>query len=299
MPHNKKVDELLNRLLTENGKVVQIRPIATELSLAFNPKTRKHFFMRKDGKMPNFIEILKDQKPLPSQDKILSILKDAKVSDEGQEVVFAALRLLESQKDSLPKEFISKIAKDLGVDNLLEAIQKVDVEAIKKDEREKILEELKKDKEDGYVLLKSQLEKMEKDLSTSNKRLEEAEVRLMTVQDERDIMAIKKDLKDLNVPGDLDEIARTAHSITKINKDLGEQFLKQQKSMAGIIKTFGIEHELGRSGDGVPSDAMAKLNELTREKMAKDGTDYSDAYAAVTKEHPDLFRTYIKEAKKL
>jgi hypothetical protein len=285
--------------MKKKKKRIRIKPYSDELSFAFNPKTGKKFFMRKDDSMPGLIEILQDEKvSILKKDEVLQLLQNERISEDGINAIEGVLKILLMNKDELPKGLLTKIAKSVPeYSTFADPCDVADVETLRSDIRKEILEEMKKDGK-NFETLQAQMIQLQQDLKASSEELKSAKVEIAKAQDEREFVKIRQDLQNACAVGDLDETAHMIQAVSKIDKDLADNLMKQQKDVANIAQAIGIDDNLGRSGGGEPSSAFDKLNKMVQDKMAADSSLLPNkAWRMIKDENPALFKQYLKSRK--
>lgn len=285
--------------MKKKKKRIRIKPYTEEISFAFNPKTGKKFFMRKDDNMFDLIKILQDEKvSILKRDDVLRLLQSEKISEDGINAVEGVLKILLMNKDELPKGILTKIAKSVPeYGTFADPCELVDKDAIKEEARREIIEEMKKDGK-NFESLQAQMVKMQQDLKTSKDELKAAKVEIAKVQDERDLIKIKQDLQDAGAIGNLDETAHMIQAVGKVDSDLAEKLTKQQKDIANVAHALGLDDNLGRPGGDVPQGAYDKLEKLVQEKLSNNASlTPQKAWRMVKDEHPETFKQYLKSRK--
>ena len=281
------------------GRKRRIKPNTLELSLAFNPKTKRRFFMRKEKEMPSLVEILENAEPLLEEEKLDEMFKSMEMTPETVEAVKGSLRILSSVKENLPEDLMGTLAKDLpdysmfaGVVQEMSKDELNELRAsIEKDLRSKMKKSMSKDA-DKISELTAKMEEMKKDLAEARK----------DVQMSKDIqrkMEIRSELEELGAIGDLDKLTNTMFAADKVSPEMYKDLLEQQKSTVAMIKAAGIEVEIGSAVGGAPTmgKAYKELIALADKAMEKDGVSHPKAWRRVIRDNPKLYREYLNERK--
>jgi len=293
MPHPKKKRRII--------------PTVREISLAYNPKNRQEFLMRKDDNIEleeidekllrilrkskggnsmnkllellNNVELLKDEEAF---DKELSVIvKDEALTPEDVALIKSTQALILSAGDKLSDTFVEDLTKALDAAKG----SKVDVDKIKEDLRKEIEAEFSKDKEIKIAELMKANEDMKKALEETAKMAEQEREIRRTAE-------LKQFVKDNNIPGDAEKVVKILLDAEKTDKELYDNLVESYTAIGKAVSPFFQEHGTS-AGTNEATEAEDRLNKLVQEAMKKDSDlTYKDALRIVGKENPELWNKY-------
>ncbi len=167
------------------------------------------------------------------------------------------------------------------------------IEALGKEEAQRVLDALRKQEEEITKAAESEREQLQKQVVEAEGRIEEltkAVTEEKRKREEREFVdSIQKDIR--SVPGVVDENARLLFSISqKVEKEEFDKLVDILKSASAVIQKSGFLEELGSSASS--SEPEGILEARAKEKVQKDaGLTMEQAKARVLQEDPELYRS--------
>ncbi len=277
-----------------------------EVSTVDRGANRKKFIILKnlEGlKVPNEKEILEKiletKLDVKDEKKIDEFLAKQEIDEETKRAVKAALRVLESIKEKVPADVMSKLTAMLGMsaDNPSDEENKSTEEDEKKEEA--IKGEIKKsdiDTKGMSDVQKKNLDALFKSRDADKERLEKVE---KSLGEERVIRRkkefLEKALELKHVPGNPEDLSSIMMEIEDKSPKLFEKVHSLLKTADKAIKEGNIFSVNGGDGDA-PSDAMDEIKKIAKE-LRKSDSNLSEAQA-ITKaveQNSELYAKHKKE----
>ena len=277
-----------------------------EVSTVDRGANRKKFIILKnlEGlKVPNEKEILEKiletKLDVKDEKKIDEFLAKQEIDEETKRAVKAALRVLESIKEKVPADVMSKLTAMLGMsaDNPSDEENKSTEEDEKKEEA--IKGEIKKsdiDTKGMSDVQKKNLDALFKSSDADKERLEKVE---KSLGEERVIRRkkefLEKALELKHVPGNPEDLSSIMMEIEDKSPKLFEKVHSLLKTADKAIKEGNIFSVNGGDGDA-PSDAMDEIKKIAKE-LRKSDSNLSEAQA-ITKaveQNSELYAKHKKE----
>lgn len=278
-----------------------------EVSTVDRGANRKKFIILKnlEGlKVPNEKEILEKilETKLNTADekKVDEFLAKQEVDEETKRAVKAALRVLESIKEKVPADVLSKLTAMLGMTEA-PAPTEENKEVVEDEKKEEALkgEEIKKsdiDTKGMSEVQKNRLEALFKSRDADKERLSSVEKSLgeeRTIRRKKEFLA--KALEFKHLPGNPEELGSVMMEVADKSPELFEKIEKLFKTADKTIKEGNIFSVKGGDGDA-PSDAMNEIKKIAKE-LRKADSNLSEAQA-ITKavsENTELYAKHKKE----
>lgn len=286
----------------------KIKPKVLELSLAYNPATRKKFFMSKEDSMEELMKLLKDEKLLLKEkdlDKLFTELSKTKEIPEDKILaVKGALRLLNASKDDLPESFLSILAEKIPSYGIFvqpgesPEDRRAWEKQIFEDARKSIEKDLKKlepkkgdPNPEVYKELKTEIEVLRKDVETAKDEAQKEKV-------SRRILEIEVSLEKDNVPGDRAKMAKVLQTLEVTDPESAKD-LREQLTLTGTaLNAAGLLTEIGGLGHDTIKTPYAKLAKKVQEIITKDSAVTSAvAWKRVIRENPELYKEHLNAHK--
>lgn len=277
-----------------------------EVSTVDRGANRKKFIILKnlEGlKVPNEKEILEKiletKLDVKDEKKIDEFLAKQEIDEETKRAVKAALRVLESIKEKVPADVMSKLTAMLGMssDNPSDEENKSTEENENKEEA--IKGEIKKsdiDTKGMSEVQKKNLDALFKSRDADKERLEKVE---KSLGEERVIRRkkefLEKALELKHVPGNPEELGSIMMEIEDKSPQLFEKVHALLKTADKTIKEGSIFSVKGGDGDG-PSDAMDEIKKIAKELRKNDsGLTEAQAITKAVTENSELYAKHKKE----
>jgi len=244
---------------------------ANEVSLVDRgANKKKRFPVFKEEKM--FDEILKAvlDTPVDEEDTLTEYFEKAKVSDKGQNALKAALRMLSSYKDELPKDALDKLAAAAGYPSPTEKAK------AKKQDEEATPEEDMEDEDKKKGKVKKAVDEIRKAYDDKIEALTEANVKIeKALKEERDRRElgewVEKAKAELTFfPGkSAEEIGKSLKALNDIDPELAKSEFEEKKRISKMIGESDLLREAGSVSGGGSDSAWAKIEKMADELIQK------------------------------
>ncbi len=207
-----------------------------------------------------------------SMKTLKGILAIEDVEERNKEIESFFGELFDEDRENMVKE----VLKSLGIEKKKEP---VNVEALK------VNEELVKTVKD----LQGQVDTLKVEVKSATEATG-------VEKDARRLLEIKASLKDGEVFGDIEKMAKMIFSLEKVDSELAKDMEAQFKSGSEKLRAAGIFTEIGSSDEGKEGGSYEKLKKLVDEAVAADPTiTPAKAWKDVIRDNPELYKEYLKE----